>query len=64
VGGGDDADVDGQRAGLAERRDFARLEEAEQLRLQVEAELADFVEEQGAFAGGADQGRADRGRRR
>ena len=55
VGGGDDADVDGQRAGLAERRDFARLEEAEQLRLEVEAELADFVEEEGAVAGGADQ---------
>ena len=55
VGGGDDADVDGEGAGLAERRDFTRLEEAEQLGLEVEAELADFVEEEGAVAGGADQ---------
>ena len=42
-------------AGLAERRDLAGFEEAEQLGLEVEAELADFVEEQGAVAGGADQ---------
>ena len=39
---------------LAERADFAGLEEAEELRLEVEAELADFVEEQRAAAGGAD----------
>ena len=55
VGGGDDADVDGQRAGFTERGDLAGFEEAEQLGLEVEAELADFVEEQGAVAGGADQ---------
>ena len=45
-------------------RDLARFEEAEQLRLEVEAELADFVEEQRAVAGGADQAEAGRGRRR
>ena len=42
-------------AGFAERADLAGLEEAEQLRLQVEAELADFVEEQRAVAGGANE---------
>src|SRR5207247_4192724 len=55
VGGGDDADVDGEGGGLAERGDLARLEEAEQLRLQVEAQLADLVEEEGAVAGAADE---------
>ena len=55
VGGGDDADVDGQGRGLAERGDFTGLEEAEELGLEVEAELADLVEEEGAFAGGADE---------
>ena len=54
VGGGDDADVDGERRGVAERADFAGLEEAEELGLQVEAELADLVEEQRAAARGAD----------
>ena len=39
---------------LAERTDFARFEEAEQLRLELDGELADFVEEQRAAAGGAD----------
>ena len=57
VGRGDDADVDGQRRGLAERGDLARFEEAEQLGLQIEAQLADFVEEEGAAAGGADEAR-------
>ena len=55
VGGGDDADVDGQRARFAERRDLARLEEAEELRLEVESELADLVEEERAVAGGANE---------
>ena len=44
-----------QRRGLAERGDFAGLEEAEKLGLEVEAEFADFVEEEGAVAGGADE---------
>ena len=49
VGGGDDADVDGEGAGLAERRDLAGFEEAREFGLEVEPELADFVEEEGAF---------------
>ena len=55
VGGGDDADVDGQRPRFAERRDLARFEEAEELRLEVESELADFVEEERAVAGAANE---------
>src|SRR5204862_7950946 len=55
VGGGDDADVDLKRALLAERRDLARFQEAQEFWLQVESEFADLVEEQGAFAGVADQ---------
>ena len=55
VGGGDDADVDGERRRLAEGADLARLEKAQQLRLQVEAELADFVEKERAALGGADE---------
>ena len=55
VGRGDDADVDGDRARLAERGDLAGFEEAQELGLQVESELADFVEEERAFAGGANE---------
>src|SRR3989441_6582317 len=55
VSGGKDADVHGQRGRFAERRDFTRFEEAEQLGLEVEAQLADFVEEEGAVTGGADE---------
>src|SRR5262245_25814788 len=55
VGGRDDADVDGHRPRFAERRDLARFEEAEELWLEVESELADFVEEEGAVAGAAYQ---------
>ena len=50
VGGGDDADVDAMGPGLAERMDLARLEEAQQLGLHVEADVADLVEEQRAAA--------------
>ena len=52
VGGGDDANVDVDRAWLAERVDFAGLEKAQQLGLDVERDLADLVEEERA-AGGA-----------
>ena len=55
VGGGDDADVDVERARFAERVDLAGLEEAEQLGLQVDVELADLVEEERAVLGGADE---------
>ena len=54
VGGRDHADRHRRRRRLAERQDFARLEEAQQLGLEVEAELADLVEEQRALARGAD----------
>ena len=40
------------RPRVAERQDLAVLEEAEQLRLDVEGEVADLVEEQRAAAGG------------
>ena len=39
---------------VAERLDLARLEEAQELRLDVEAEVADLVEVERAAGGGAD----------
>ena len=54
VGGGDDADVDLDRLRLAERVDLVRFEEAQQLRLHVEPDIGDLVEEQRAAGGGAD----------
>ena len=50
VGGGDEADVDGDGRGAADAGDGARLEDAEELGLEVERELADLVEEEGAAA--------------
>src|SRR5437773_958718 len=50
VRGGDDADVDRQGGWLAERGDFPRLEKAQELGLQIEPQLADFVEKQRAAA--------------
>ena len=46
--GGDDAHVDGDLLLSADRLDASLLERAQQLRLQLERELADLVEEQGA----------------
>ena len=40
----------GKRRGLPERTDFAGFEKPQQLRLQVEAHLADLVEEERAVA--------------
>ena len=54
VGGGDDADVDAGGLRLADRMDLAGLEKAQQLGLDVEAGVADLVEEQRAAGGGAD----------
>jgi len=54
VGGDDDTDVHGEWRAVAERTDFARLEEAQQFGLQFEAELADLVEEERAAARRAD----------
>ena len=48
---GNHAHVDALRACFAERHDFALLEEAQQLRLHVERQVADFVEEQRAACG-------------
>ena len=42
------------RARFADRMDLAALEEAQQLRLDGGIEVADFVEEQRAALGGAD----------
>ena len=54
VGGGNDPDVDLDRVGVAERVRLAGLEEAQQLGLQVGADLADLVEEERAAFVGAD----------
>ena len=54
VGGCDDADVHRERR-FAERRDLARFEEPQELGLEVEAELADFVEEERPVSGAPDQ---------
>ena len=64
MGRGDHADVDVDRVRLADAADLAPLEHAQQLRLQVERELADLVEEQRAAVRGLDQARACRRRRR
>ena len=51
VGGGDDADVDLTRMPTAERVDLARLQQAQQLDLRIERQLADLVEHQRAAVG-------------
>ena len=55
VGGGEDAGGDGVGLGGADRADLFFLEGAEQFGLEVEGELADLVEEDGAALGGAEQ---------
>jgi hypothetical protein len=57
VGGGDDADIDPDRVGLANRVNLARLQEAQQLGLHVERRLSNFVEEQRAASGRPDDAR-------
>ena len=54
---GDDTHVHGEGGRLAERVDLAGFEEAQQLGLQVETELADLVEEQRPVLCGPDQAR-------
>src|SRR5438132_631476 len=44
VGGGKDAHVDLLRLGLADRQDLLLFEKSQQLRLDVERQIADFVE--------------------
>ena len=46
-----DAHIDHDRLGVAEARDDAVLEHAQELRLHVDRHLADFVQEQGATVG-------------
>src|SRR5579872_542294 len=48
VGGGDDADVDVYGAGFPKTFEFALLQNTEELRLQVQRHLADFVQQDGA----------------
>ena len=52
VGGGDDADIDLFGLSRAEGADLFFLEEAEEFELEVKVNLTDFVEEDGAAAGG------------
>ena len=54
LGRGDDAHVDLDRPGLTQWVDLARVEQPEQLRLYVQVQLTDFVEEQRSALGGAD----------
>ena len=51
VGRRDDAHVDLARARLADATDLARLDGAQELRLQLEGQLANLVEEDGAPVG-------------
>src|SRR5580658_3138233 len=51
VGGGDDARLDGDAMRGAYRADFLFLQGAQQLGLQIERELADLVEKDGAALG-------------
>ena len=53
VGGDDQADVDAARLRIANRVNLVRFQEAQQLGLDVEAGIADLVEEQRAAGGRA-----------
>ena len=64
VGGGDDADVDLDGAAARRAGGLLLLDEAQQLGLEVEADVADLVEEERAAVGGADDAREARTRRR
>jgi len=52
VGCGDDPNVNTQRARFADREDLALLEKSQQLGLDVDWQVADFIEEQRAADGG------------
>ena len=54
--------VDALRARVADRHDLALLEEAQQLGLHVDRQVADFVEEERAAGRGADEARLVRAR--
>ncbi len=55
VGGADQAHVDADRLGAADRPDLAVLQRAQQLRLHLGPHVADLVEEQGAAVGHLEQ---------
>ena len=57
IGGRQYAHVDGLRAVFADRHDLALLEEAQQLWLNVQGQVADLIEEQRAPGRRADQAR-------
>ena len=57
VGGREHADIHRLRTVLTDRHDLALLQEPQQFRLHVERQVADFIEEQGAAGGGANQAR-------
>ena len=52
VGGGDDADIDANGAGIADAFEFVFLEDAEEFDLELVADAVDFVEEDGATVSG------------
>src|SRR6185503_9842285 len=54
VGGGDNADVNLQRPLLTKRLNLALLQKTQQLRLQIERQVADFVKEERAAGGCSD----------
>src|SRR6185295_14845098 len=55
---GDDADVDLLRLAVPDADDHPLLQRAEQLDLEVQRELADLVEEEGALVGDLELARA------
>ena len=64
IGGGDDADVQRDGFAAADAADLAFLQEAQQMALQVDRHVADFVQEQGAAVGILDLAQACGRRRR
>ena len=62
VRGRDDLHVDLLRNRRADRRDFVLLQHAQQLRLQIDRHLADFVEKDDAARGRAEHAQAASGR--
>ena len=55
MGGGDDAQIDLAPLQCAHRAELALLEQAQQLHLHFQRQVADFVEEGGAAVGQLDQ---------
>jgi len=51
IGGGEDANVDAASSGGANAFEFARLESAQKLGLQVHGDVCDFIEEESATVG-------------